>query len=408
MITTCRLRARWLFPVDAPPLERGTLTIAGHRILAVAPAETAEVDIDLGNVAVLPGLVNAHTHLDLSALRGQPLPREFIDWLRSVVAYRRRATPSEWQTAIVAGMAASVASGTTLVGDISAGGLSSPLLAGSPLRAVVFHELIGLTKSRARETLAQASAWLQSQPESPRCRYGLSPHAPYSVRRGLWRWAGRAGVPLAVHWLETREEIQLLQDRGGPLRHFLEQIGAWEEHGLPPSHQWIECQIGNAPRTMFIHGNFIANVPAHSVVYCPRTHAYFGRAEHPFRSLLAAGVNVALGTDSLASNPDLSIFEEMRFLWQRYGKHLGGEQLLKMGTLNGAVALGWQQETGSLTPGKSADWIAVPLDDCDSADPYELLFSSRQPIRYVVVGGEWLVRDGKTQSRLQPFRTTSG
>src|SRR5262249_27147441 len=134
---------------------------------------------------------------------------------------------------------------------------------------------------------------------------------------------------------------------------------------------------------------------SHSVVYCPRTHAYFGHPDHSFLSLLAAGVNVALGTDSLASNPDLSILAEMRFLWQSYGARLSGADLLRMGTLNGAAALGWEHETGSLAPGKAADWIGVTVDDTRGADPYDLLFGSRQPVRHVCIGGEWEVREGR-------------
>ncbi len=391
------LQSRWLFPITGPPLERGTLTIAGDRIVAVEPAGRTKPDIDLGNVAVLPGLVNAHTHLDLSGLRGHKLPRAFVDWLRAVVAYRRGSKPSEWRSAVSAGVEESLLSGTTLLGDISVGGLSAASLAASPLRAVVFHEILGLTKTRARETLQQAGAWLRDQSPSPHLRFGLSPHAPYSVRRGLWRWAGRRGFTLAIHWFETREEVELLHSHAGPLRALLEEIGAWDERGLPPSHQWIERRLRHVPRLLFVHANYLPFVPTHSVVYCPRTHAYFSHAEHPFRDFLAAGVKVALGTDSLASNPDLSILNEMRFLWDHYSGRLAGADLLRMGTLNGAAALGWESETGSLAPGKAADWVAVPLDSAASGDPYDLLFASRQPVQHACIGGEWVVRDGRIQ-----------
>lgn len=414
MADTRTFRARWLFPADRPPLAGGVLVVAGGRIVAVEPASRRRPDVDLGNVAVLPGLVNAHTHLDLGALRGSlPPTTDFTQWLRAVVAYRRSSTPAEWQEAVRAGIAESLSSGTTVLGDISASGLSAALLASSPLRATVFHEIIGLSRTRARQTWNEAASWLRAQSPTPKCRFGISPHAPYSVRRGLWRLASRSNVQVAVHWAETKDEDVLLQEHAGPIRNFLEAMGAWDAAGLATGRAWIDQQLQAAPRVLYIHGNYLDrptngllstagrqpgeenHATPSAIVFCPRTHAFFGHEPHPFLELLAAGVNVALGTDSLASNPDLSILREMRFLWKRYRGRLTGEQLLRMGTVNGAMALGWQEEIGSFAPGKAADWITVPLGDGSDDEPHDLLFAADQPVQHVYLGGRLVVADGK-------------
>jgi cytosine/adenosine deaminase-related metal-dependent hydrolase len=412
----CTIRARWLFPVVAPPVAGGTLTFTEGRIVAVDPAGQRTPDLDLGNVAVLPGLVNAHTHLDLGELRGRLAPpTDFTAWLKEIVAYRRGSAPAAWEAAIHAGIEECLLSGTTLVGDISTGGHSAAILANSPVRAVVFFELIGLTKARARQVWNEAQVWLRGQPATATYRPGLSPHAPYSVRRALFRLAARQGVPLAIHLAETLSEDELLRTHRGPFREYLEALGAWDERGLAASLNWIIGEQRRAERVLYIHGNYADRIGVMreqsgqpvSVVYCARTHAYFGHPPHPFMELLAAGVNVALGTDSLASNPDLSILEEMRFLWRRYPT-LGGETLLRMGTLAGARALGWEQETGSLAVGKSADWVTIPLEDEEQADPYRLLFAARQGVCDVWVRGEQVVGAGKIMTKPGSLRAGLG
>lgn len=379
--------------MDRPAIEGGTLTIAGDRIVAVEPPGKARVDLDLGDVAVLPGLVNAHTHLDLGALRGRLPPSRFTDWLRAVVAYRRSSTAAEWAPAIRAGIDESLRNGTTLVGDIAFAGTSGPILTASPLRAVAFYELIGLKRSRAEQVLQEADRWLARQHRTASYRFGLSPHAPYTVSRYLMEEAVRRAqlvhLPLAVHFTETSEEGSLLLFRTGPLRAFLEELGAWDESDLFSSlTEPLLCAAEGRPG-LLIHGNGLSppGFPGVSIVYCPRTHAYFGRPPHPFAELQAAGMNVALGTDSLASNPDLSILEEMRFLHRRRPE-VDGEQIVRMGTVCGAQALGWEVQTGTLTPGKLADWIAVPIEAAGRGPCDLLLEGDRSPSRVCIRGLE--------------------
>jgi cytosine/adenosine deaminase-related metal-dependent hydrolase len=379
-------------------LEGGTVAIQGERIVAVEPHRAGRADVDLGNAAILPGLVNAHTHLDLSGARGLTPPSpDFVGWLRQVIAYRRRRTPEEVREDTRAGLAECVRRGTTLVGDISGDGSSWDVLNDAPLRAVVFRELLGLPVDRADAAIAAAAAWLQTRPATATCRPGLSPHAPYSVRESLFVDAAilarDTDCPLAVHLAESRAELELLHRRRGPFVPFLRELGVWDPDGLVRSPTDVMYLCNMRTRNLFIHGNYLApaaRVPGDAtVVYCPRTHAAFGHQPHPLRRLFSRGVRIALGTDSLASNPDLDVLAEARFLHRHY-PDIPGATLLRMATLAGAEALGWADETGSLTAGKSADLIVVPLPPGAESDPHELLLGSTEPVRAVLCRGRWV------------------
>ena len=387
------LTARWVFPVDRRPLELGVVVIDGEKIVAVEPNGTRDADIDLGDAAVLPGLVNAHTHLDLTGLRGAAPPSpDFPAWLREVVRYRRLRLPGQVQADVRDGIAECRRFGTTLVGDISADGGSWELLAKGLIRAVVFRELIGLSPARQGQLWPVIRRWLDERPAGPTCRAGISPHAPYSVNSSLFRTAARYGYPLAVHLAESAAEIELIERRTGPLVTFLEELGAWHPQALAPSVNWVLWQTVRASPLLYAHGNYLrpdAPIPPNAtIVYCPRTHASFGHPPHPFREFLARGVRVAVGTDSLASNPDLDVLAEIRFLHRLYPDIPGGV-LLRMATLSGAEALGWADETGSLATGKSADLVVVPLPPRDD-EAHQLLLDSNLPVHRVLFRGRWV------------------
>ena len=389
--------ARWVLPVAGPPLAGGTVTVDGPLIAAVEPRGVRAAEVDLGNVAIIPGLVNAHTHLDLSGARGQTLPTDaahFTDWLKSVIAYRRSRTPDEVQADVRAGLAECLASGTTLIGDIAAGrnaGYSSHprsrhTAAYSPedrcLRVVEFEELIGLDPIRIEKRLESEWAWAWHE-DGRLQRYRVSLHAPYSVAADAFRRAAVSPpvadpVVVAIHLAETPGELELMTSRTGPFVEFLEALGVWRPEAIAASATWVVEQSRHSPNpTVFAHCNYLPPDtpfgPNQSVVYCPRTHAAFGHPPHPFRDFLARGVRVCLGTDGLTSNPDLDILAEARFVATKY-PGFPGDQLLRMVTLSGAEALGWADECGSLEVGKSADFVAVPLPDRDG-DPYGLLFA---------------------------------
>jgi cytosine/adenosine deaminase-related metal-dependent hydrolase len=400
--------ARWVFPVEGEPIERGSVTVQGDRIVAVDRPGVRTLDQDFGNAAIIPGLVNAHTHLDLSGLRNQITPTEdFTGWLHAVVRHRRQRSDEQVMADVRAGVAEALAAGTTLVGDISARGMSWPVLAAAPFQATVFYELLGLRKPRAQSAWAGACDWLRRHPGTPTCRPGLSPHAPYSVRASLFRAASALAqarqLPLAIHLTESVAELDLLRERTGPFVPYLEALGVWDPTGLVRDTDEVIRRGAEARRVLFIHGNYLQPslpIPPHaSVVYCPRTHAAFGHPAHPFRALLNAGVRVALGTDSLASNPDLSVLAEVRYLHHHY-PDVPGERLLRLTTLSGAEALGWEAETGSLVPGKSADLAVVALPDEEAADPHRLLLAADLPVQSTLCRGEWAYQAPGAQLRL--------
>lgn len=366
----------------------------GERIAAVEPRGTRTPDVDFGNAAIIPGLVNAHTHLDLSGLRGQSPPGpDFIGWLKSVIAHRRQRTPEQVENDMRAGLAESLRFGTTALGDIAAAGSTWPMLRDAPCWSIVFYELLALHHQRVMPAWRDAAHWLDEHDDAATCRSGLSPHAPYSVHQSLFRAAGLAGAPLAIHLGETAAECELLDAHRGPFVEFLTALGVWDEDGLAPSFDWIVWRGERAPTLLLAHGNYLSPalaLPRHAtIVYCSRTHAAFGHPDHPFREFLARGVRVALGTDSLASNPDLDVLAEAQFIHQRQ-PDFPGDQLLRLATLAGAEALGLGDVTGSLAPGKSADLVVVPLPNGAAVDPYELLFAAnREAPRKTMWRGQW-------------------
>jgi cytosine/adenosine deaminase-related metal-dependent hydrolase len=395
--------ARWVFPVSGPPLDHGTITIRGDTIEAVEPRGTRTPDEDLGNVAIIPGLVNAHTHLDLSGARGLIPPTDpdhFTDWLRGVIAYRRSRTPEQVQADIRAGLDECLRSGTTLLGDITSGGASYPAVSTAKTRAVLFWEVIGLSKERYQAAwdefaIKAGVGWTDEPalyPVTQFCRWEVSPHAPYSVNHDCARgqmWMGGA----AIHLAESPAELELLATKSGPFLAFLNELGVWNPASFTAGiRDFVASRPGARPPVLYVHCNYLPPdapfAPAHSIVYCPRTHAAFKHPPHPFREFLRRGVRVCLGTDSLASNPDLDILAEARFVRSR-DPDFPGDRVLRMVTLSGAEALGWADECGSLEAGKSADFVAVPLPDRNEVDPHQLLLGEAAGERRTMFRGAW-------------------
>ena len=233
--------ARWIFPVAGAPLSNGTVTILGERIEAVSPHGVRTPDIDLGNVGIVPGLVNAHTHLDLGGARGIIPPTDpdhFTDWLRGVIAYRRLRTPEQVQADIREGLVECVRHGTSLIGDITAEGASWDAVAASKTRAIVYWELIGLDEARVNQSWdkhvgSSGMSW-EEPPEgvivraqTRSCKWGYSPHAPYSVNAKFAKWVLTLPNRAAVHLAESPAEIELLMHRSGHFVEFLTQLGIY-------------------------------------------------------------------------------------------------------------------------------------------------------------------------------------
>jgi cytosine/adenosine deaminase-related metal-dependent hydrolase len=399
-----RLTARWIVPVDQPPIAWGAIEIDGERICVVGPADSLKASrpnvptVDLAEAIVLPGLVNAHTHLEFSNL-ARPIPagNGFGDWIGQVVAHRRGQHDAG--KAVEVGWGESLASGVTTIGEIATSDAWRELPVTSPA-GVVYREVIGLLPERWDAALAAARYHLSRMKDG--WTLGLSPHASYSVHPELYErlidLAVEANAPVAVHLAETQDELELLQHGRGPLVEQLRKFGAWRDGLLPAGRSVLDylMPLAAAKRGLVIHGNyltdaeieFLAGQPNMSVVYCPRTHAAFGHVPHPWLRLIAAGVRVALGTDSRASNPDLSLWNEVRFLADEF-PDVDPAALIRMATLNGAQALGCDADAGSLTQGKLANVIVLrPAESSDGTEP-EAFALSATSIAGVMRSGQW-------------------
>jgi cytosine/adenosine deaminase-related metal-dependent hydrolase len=386
-------RARWVLTGESPPIPNGLLECANGHITYVGPDDGRANRVSRQDCAILPGFVNPHTHLEFSSL-AQPLGTRglpFTAWIRQVISWRRerdedaRLSSIARSAAIEAGLAELWSTGTCGVGEISQpNGIidndSRPGLAG-----VRFLEFIGLLPERIPILVDQAQRFLEAALASP-CplRPGLSPHAPYSVHpdlvRQLVELSAIRGVPLAMHLAESREELQLLAHGTGPFSDLLKELKVWSSavfsHGSRP-HDFLQV-LTRAHHALVIHGNYLADderefLAEHrermTIVYCPRTHAWFGHPSYPLAELVRTGARVALGTDSRASNPDLNMLSELRFAAAIHPL-VSSEELLRMATLHGAEALGIDDELGSLRVGKRAEFVSIPLGASADAGPY--------------------------------------
>jgi cytosine/adenosine deaminase-related metal-dependent hydrolase len=392
-----RYRAAWLLPITGRPIQQGWVAIERGRIAEVgAGAPGAETARDLGQVAVLPGLVNAHTHLELSYLRrAVPAAPSFVGWIRSVIAARRlRPDPEgpEILRAIRAAIDEAVSCGTALVGDISNTMVTFGPLARSELGAVVFHELIGFAGVDAERLVNRAVARLEALPRVDGVRASLAAHAPYSVSPAVFR-AIRAAIdrdsslPCSVHLSESAEEVEFVRTGAGAWRILLEELGAWDESWIAPGSSPVDYLDANGfldARVLAVHGvqmspADLARLAAHDVtlVTCPRSNTHTGAGVPPLELFYASGVRVAVGTDSLASAPDLNVFAELAAM-RALAPDVPASTLLDSATRQGARALGFTSEFGAIEPGKRARLIAVALPP-GLVDVEEYLVSGIQP-----------------------------
>lgn len=392
--TTHSYRARWIIPVAGPPVSNGIVVVHGERVIGIHRTRRPDT-VDLGEVAILPGLVNCHTHLEFSGLASPLTPMTpFTAWIREVVNYRRSMSEGV-PAAIRSGLRESLDSGVTLLGDIATTGWSWPDYSDGP-ECVVFQELLGLSAARIPELVAIAERHSASK------HAGLSPHAPYSVHPELFQQAVRlaqsANVPLAMHLAETQAEQELLAEGTGEFRTLLQDFGLWQPE-LFGGREWSEflepfCDL---PRALIVHGNYfnpddlrlLAQHPHLTLVYCPRTHAAFGHPPNPWRTLLNLGGSVALGTDSRASNPDLSLWKEVQFLAANF-RELSHLELVRLATWNGARALNRHLDHGTIESGKLANLVVVgPVPD-DGPTLHHSLITNESQIQRVMHRGQWL------------------
>jgi aminodeoxyfutalosine deaminase len=402
-------RARWILPIDRDPIENGALLVDGDRIIAVGPRidSTGAAVHDLGDVVLLPGFINAHTHLELSCYHGRLSPAPLWVWLEELVTLRRQSgAPEAERQGMLDGAAQSLAAGVTCLGDICRTGLNVELLRTSPIRKVCFLEIFSAALQPPNDipSLRRALEKVSPFADTDRLMIGLSPHAPYSVAwpdlLGTMELADRYALPLTMHLVETKDEQQWLSGGVGPLTEFLTRYGLPNAQTVkPPDVRDILLRSGLLDRgPLLAHVNYaddellslLAQSRA-SVVWCPRTHAFFGHSPHRWREMISLGINVCLGTDSLASSPSLSILDELRFL-HRQAPDVDPGLLFDMAIRKSAIALRLNDSIGSLTSGKYADFIAIPLEPDGPVEPMRNILECKNSPVSTWVGGHPISR----------------
>jgi len=398
------LRSASVLPVESEAINRGCVAVQNGLIAAYGHYDEIHQqwpnadELDFSDCVLLPGLVNAHTHLELSDFGGQiPYEGDFVKWINCITSIRRN-WPGDIAEIIAHACQESLRAGVTTVGDICFKHRAWPGLADQPIRKTCFAEVFGLSQELTKPR-AYLTECIEQTKTNELLRLGISPHAPYTTGASVYHLAAELAaqrkLPLTTHLAETTEEIAFLSTGVGKWRNYLERIHYWDGSfqcpGQRPVEYFLQLDLAEQP-FLLAHVNYINDdelqklaQSRHSVVFCPRSHAFFAHPEHRFAQMMAAGINVCLGTDSLVSNKSLSILDEMRFL-HRKRPDFPADSLLRMATINGAYALGWDDKIGSIVIGKEADLIAIRLSQPETDPITDILESNTQPQMTVVRG----------------------
>jgi cytosine/adenosine deaminase-related metal-dependent hydrolase len=407
------VRARVLITMDGPPIENGAVAISGNRVVDVgtfpeiSARQPSRKIVDLGERALLPGLINAHCHLDYTCLRGRIRPQKsFADWIRAINSAKAHLSSEDYIASIKEGFAEASRFGTTTIVNLCA----SPELVAQidePIRTWWFGELIDVRSSlRANEIVDLAIRSLKSKEN-----WGLAPHALFTASPNLFRHceeiARRGNILLTTHLAESHEEFSMFREASGPLYKFMKEIGRdMNDCGhKTPVALFLE-DSSDLPNWIITHLNHLAesdfdllatprevagreSTTKFAIVHCPRSHKYFGHFPFPFEKFRERGFNICLGTDSLASNVDLNLFAEMRQFQETFPK-ISPAEIFSMATVNPARALRQETRLGKIRFGFYAELISVPCTTSSSA--FEEIIAFDQPV-------DWLMIDGKARSR---------
>jgi len=396
------LRARLVVPMSQPPIDDGAVVVEGDSITAVGP--TAEIRTehageirDLGEVALAPGLINAHCHLDYTDMVDQVEWRgSFIEWILQLVALKQLQSDKQYLAAIRSGLDQLLNSGTTTVMNIESFPELIDQVGSTPLRVVWCLELIDYGRTDTPQKIMDGMEEFMATQRG--MNLGLSPHAPYTVSAELYRLAARGakerGILLTTHLAESQEEDDMIRRGSGHMYDYFLRAGRdmsdcrhvgpvrlLADYGVLGSN----CLAAHANHLTPLAMKRLAETGTH-VVHCPKTHQFFKRTTPLVELLRDSGINVCLGTDSMASNDTLNMFAEMQQL-ARIFPLMSAEEILTMATLNAARALNRADTLGQITPGAKADLISVPLDG-GIADAYEAVVFAEKPVVFSMIGGK--------------------
>ena len=398
--------ASWICPVDQPPIKNGAVAVRGSKIVSFGNAERVQASlpeqsqiVDLGLGAIIPGLINAHTHLEFSNL-GAPLGQKgisFTDWIRLIVSQRDNQRKFSSSESIQAGLQESFQAGVWAIGEIATQPfcIDDYQLDSARHAVLIFMEQLGrgplVCEEKRIELLSLFSL------HSDAILFGASPHAPYSVGPDLLVQIIEQSVersrPVAMHLAETLAEREFIENLTGDFVSLLEEFGIWDPAAFQNRLSILGTLeiLAQAPSALVVHGNYLKHdeldfIGSHrdrmSVAFCPRTHQFFGHSQYPLLEFLARKINVCVGTDSRASNPNLDLFNELRLVAASFPE-LDPLTILEMGTLNGAHALGMKNRFGSIAVGKSAALNLISNADADTRD-WDWLFSESSTCQPIV------------------------
>jgi cytosine/adenosine deaminase-related metal-dependent hydrolase len=377
------IRANTVLPICSPPLEAGAVRVVGAQITEIdesdaLPPLPGEEVLELGEAVLLPGLINAHCHLDYSTLRNAVKPQaSFTEWVQRLNSIKRQLSSEDILDAIGRGYAESQYFGTTTVCSMAAFPDLLPRLGPAPLRTWWFYEMIDVRHRITSEELVAGALRFFDQNADPLVRFGLNPHAPYTASLLLYRLAQacaeRSDMCVTTHVAESQEETDMFVQARGPLYEFLAGLGrpmhdcghdtpfGWLWRNGAIRARWLLAHLNDLADSDFALLNALPPEQLPSVVHCPGSHRYFGHPEFPFARLAALGVNLCVGTDSLASTDSLSLLGELRRV-QESQPGLGADALLRTVTLAPAKALGQAGRLGCIARDAFADLIAIPYD----------------------------------------------
>jgi len=417
------IRARVVVTMDGPPIENGAVAISGNQIIdvgnfpEVSARHSGQEIVDLGEQVLLPGLINAHCHLDYTCLRGKISPgKSFADWIRAINAEKAKLSAQDYLASITEGFAEAKRFGTTTIANLTAFPELIPRI-DPPIRTWWFAELIDVpSPERANELVDRAIGALKRARKSSG-GIGLAPHALFTASTNLYRRceenAQRENFLLTTHLAESREEMSMFHDSAGPLYEFMKEIGrdmsdcgdqtpldrflgTVRDSSTPKAfgarndkkasgnaQEWIVAHLNELTESDF---ELLERSTRNShVVHSPRSHDYFAHSAFAFERLRDLGFNICLGTDSLASNENLSLFAEMR-AFRRGEPTVSPKKALEMVTVNGGRALGRPQILGRIRANYFAELIAIPCSGI--TDVFEEILAFDQPVRWIMVNGK--------------------
>lgn len=398
------VRSRLVVPMEGAPISDGAVVVEGKKITDVGRFEevnlrhTGEV-LDLGEQVLLPGLINAHCHLDYTMLRGQiPPQKSFTDWIRAINASKAALSEVDYVASIDAGLAEAQKFGTTTVLNLEAFPKLLPRISRPSLRAWWCAEMIDVREPVPVREVAETlrgflshSEWLGG--------FGLAPHAPFTASAQLLSAACEISrkyhVPITTHVAESHEEMQMFRDANGPLYDFVKSMGRPMDdcRGNTPigtlmqsqelDERWILAHLNELTEGDF---DLLSRAERFHVAHCPRSHTFFGHAPFELRRLRRLGFNICLGTDSLASNSSLSLFAEMRELLRKE-PWISPRKVLSMVTVNAAHAIGHGDSLGRISPSFQADLVGIPYAETGRS-VFDTIVAFDGTVRWMMVDGE--------------------